>query len=69
MVTMRVIVIKKKKAMTKISLILFGVASLIVLATGAILFNPICLGAGAAGLFLSCGMVLGLKKREPTYMV
>jgi 4-hydroxybenzoate polyprenyltransferase len=65
---MRVIV-SKKKTMAKKILILFGVASLVVLITGAVLFNPICLGAGTAGLFLICGMAVGLKKRQPTYMV
>ncbi len=64
---MRVIRVKKK-TMSKTILIAVGIASVVVLITGAVLFNPICLGAGAAGLFLSCGMAVGLKKPQQAYM-
>lgn len=48
----------------KTKLVIAGVAliSFAVLVAGGILFNPICLGAGVAGLFLSCSAFIGLHK-------
>ena len=52
----------KRQKKTKLVIAAFALTSFAVLVAGGILFNPICLGAGVAGLFLSCSMVVGLKK-------
>jgi hypothetical protein len=47
---------------TKLAIAVFGIASLVTAIVGGFLFNPFCIGAGVAGLFLSCGMAVSLKK-------
>ena len=66
---MRIIEVKKKRYKTKLVIAAVALTSFALLFAGGILFNPICLGAGVAGLFLSCGAVVSLKPRTPTHFV
>ena len=65
---MRVFVIRKKKSMLS-KLILASAAAISVglLIAGSITLNPLLLGAGVATLFLSCGGLIGLRKRPEVY--
>jgi hypothetical protein len=60
---MRVIRVVKKKPMAKLVMTLLAVASVATLISGGMLMNPILIGAGVAGLFLSCGAVVSMKRR------
>ncbi len=66
---MRSIVVRKKMKRTKLVIAAAAVTSLAVLIAGGVLMNPICIGAGVAGLFLSCGAAVSLKPRTPQYIV
>lgn len=56
---------KNKK--TKLVIAGFVFISFAVLVAGGILFNPICLGAGVAGLCLSCSALIGLHRPTPPH--
>jgi hypothetical protein len=60
---MRVIRVVKKKSMAKLAVLLLTVASVATLLSGGILMNPILIGAGVAGLFLSCGALISVRGR------
>ena len=60
---MRVIRVVKKKPMAKLAMLLLAVASVATLISGGILMNPILIGAGVAGLFLSCGAAVSMRRR------
>ena len=60
---MRVLRVVKKKPMAKLAMSLLAVASVATLISGGILMNPILIGAGVAGLFLSCGAVVSMRHR------
>lgn len=62
---MRVIRQKKKKVTTHV-ILLMGITSLGVMIGGAIVANPILIGAGLAGVILTCGMTVSLKKPVQT---
>jgi hypothetical protein len=47
---------------TKLAIAATGIASLVVLIIGGFLMNPFCIGAGIAGLFLTCGAAVACKK-------
>ena len=66
---MRSIKVKKKIKRTKLVIAAAALTSVAVLIAGGVLMNPICIGAGVAGLFLSCGTAVSLKPRVPQYMV
>lgn len=66
---MRMLKVKRERNKTKLVIAAFALTSLAVLIAGGILFNPICLGAGVAGLFLSCGAAVSLKSPTPTHFV
>jgi hypothetical protein len=57
---MRTTIRKNKK--TKLIIGSLALISFAVLAAGGILFNPICVGAGVAGLFLTCGTLVSIFK-------
>jgi hypothetical protein len=59
---MRILVPKKKNKKAKLITGSLALISLAVLVTGGILFNPICIGAGVAGLFLTCGALVSVFK-------
>lgn len=61
---MRVLRIQKKKMMSKLVITILVVTSLATLIAGGILMNPIFLGAGVAGLFLSCGAVVSTRRPQ-----
>ncbi len=61
---MRMTIQTNKK--TKLIIGTLALISFAVLVTGGILFNPICVGAGVGGLFLTCSALVGLyKPRNP----
>ncbi len=60
---MRVLRVVKKKPMAKLAMSLLAVASVATLISGGILMNPILIGAGVAGLFLSCGAAVSMRRR------
>ena len=61
--------VKRQMYKTKLVIAAFALTSLVVLIAGGILLNPICLGAGVAGLFLACGAAVSLKPRASTHFV
>jgi hypothetical protein len=66
---MRILKVRNKTSKTKLGIATVALASLTLVIAGSILFNPICIGAGVAGLFLSCGAAVSLKPRAPTHLV
>lgn len=52
---------------TKLVIAGFALISFAVLVAGGILLNPICIGAGVAGLFLSCSALVSLHRPPPSH--
>lgn len=59
---MRVLRVVKKKPMTKLAMSLLAVASVATLISGGVLMNPILIGAGIAGLFLTCSAAVAVRR-------
>jgi hypothetical protein len=66
---MRVLRTPKQKSRTKLVMSVLAIASVATLISGGILMNPILLGAGIAGLFLSCGAVVAVRRPQPMGLV
>jgi hypothetical protein len=66
---MRMIKVKQKTNKTKLVIAAVALTSLAFVITGSLLFNPLCLGAGVAGLFITCGVAISVKPRAPTHLV
>jgi hypothetical protein len=66
---MRVLRTQKKKSMTKVAMSILAVASVATFIVGGILMNPIVIGAGIAGLFLSCAAVVSVRRPDTMGLV
>ena len=62
---MRIVRPKMKK--TKVTIAAAGIVSGVVLIVGVFLMNPFCIGAGIAGLFLTCGVAVSFKKPRTSH--
>ncbi len=66
---MRVLRTQKKKPMTKLAMSVLAVASVATLIAGGILMNPLLIGGGVAGLFLTCGAVVSVRRPQALGLV
>ena len=66
---MRVIRMQKKRIIPKLVILCIGLTSVAILIGGLVTGNVFLIGGGAAGLFLTCGGSLGLRRQEQPGLV
>jgi hypothetical protein len=66
---MRVIRTKKRHSSSKLVILSLGLTSVALLIGGLVTGQVILIGAGAAGLFLTGGAFIGLRKPDRTGLV
>ena len=61
---MRVLRVSRKMKLTTLVITTLGITSLAILITGGILGSPLLIGVGVAGLALTCGFCLGVRRPQ-----